>query len=234
MTNISDATENFNLSELLTEIRAALRAVDMSLEAVDEAQSSALDHAITAGKHLKQAHDQVGRGFRGWLKKHGLKRSTCYQYMQLSDQSVHDHRHFKSIGEALRALRAKSKKPRVAKTPPGEIDAAAVIAWFNCRALRGDRLAVLRAIDVNVDEFLEAAPGRLRQALENRLIVPPSRTAEKKARLEAAHTEKMAIRSAEDARAAVAQLKEASASQKRAAEADERRESFRIVNGIAG
>jgi hypothetical protein len=78
-------------------------------EAVEMAGRTGLGHAIAAGKYLKQAHDQVGRGFRNWLTRNCLKKSACYNYMKLAEceQSVQNSGH-SSIDAALKALRTKS------------------------------------------------------------------------------------------------------------------------------
>jgi hypothetical protein len=160
MDNIGNATENFNLPELLVEIRAALEAVDKTLEAVDKAESSALEHAIAAGKYLRQAHEQVGRGFENWLKNNGLQKSTCYQYMQLFDQSVHGHGRFASISEALRALRADTARPSKPKKK------ALSAADFHKAGLE-ERRAFLDAI--GVEELCGSMSFTLRAKLQSRL-----------------------------------------------------------------
>jgi hypothetical protein len=106
-----------DLAELAQAIRHEFEAIDTVLDQAveqvariyDEAERTALDHAVAAGKKLKQARDRVGRGFRNWLAEHALKKTRAYDCILLADHEaeVSGAGHFRSIRAALKALRAR-------------------------------------------------------------------------------------------------------------------------------
>jgi hypothetical protein len=98
-----------NLDVLAVKIRDECAAAEM-------ADRTALDHGINAGKHCIRVHKQIGRGFRSWLEQHGLKKTTCYDFMKLAEheECVRRSGH-SSIAAALRMLRATAGKPDKSK-----------------------------------------------------------------------------------------------------------------------
>jgi hypothetical protein len=97
-------TTDVNLDQLAAKIREECAAADM-------AGRAALDHGISAGKYCLQVRKQIGRGFRGWLQQHGLKKTTVYDFIKLAEheESVRRSGH-SSIAAALRMLRGKTSK----------------------------------------------------------------------------------------------------------------------------
>jgi hypothetical protein len=230
------------LPEVSSLIDELLADIQLECAAIDHAESGALDHAFEEGKFARRLRDLLPHkfpgGFRGLLEGRGLKKTQVYDCILLAkhEDSVRRAGH-SSIRAALKALRAKPPKTKSGKSENirpdvkvAPIDSTAVVKWFNHTAFRKERLEVLNRIDINADEFLEAIPSKLRHALMARLPTPPTKTALKKRRIDDAHADKQMFRDKKVALEAIAKSKEATASQKRAADADARRAGFHDVN----
>lgn len=100
--NIATASPDLNLEQ-----EAAI--IQRECAAADAAGHCRIDHGIEAGNHLINVKQCIGRGLRGWLAKHDLKKTQCYDFMllALNAESVRRAGH-SSIAAALRTLRAKS------------------------------------------------------------------------------------------------------------------------------
>jgi hypothetical protein len=144
-----------NLDRLAFSIRQAF-------EWIEQSEDDALHHALGAGNDLNLVRDVVNArkhkhpgGFRGWMEEHGLRKSACYNYMLIARhwESVHARGH-KSIGEALRALRAKpsnagkrSDKSENAEPKSPALSQEAVVAAL-VKFTPDQQLACLEAIGI--------------------------------------------------------------------------------------
>jgi hypothetical protein len=109
---------NDTLAELVEKIR-------FEIGEAETAGRSRVEHAITAGRYIKEVQQRVGRGLKGWLAEHALNRATAYNYMLLAEnaESVYRARH-SSIRAALKMLRGKpSKSADKSEKPPHGRDA---------------------------------------------------------------------------------------------------------------
>jgi hypothetical protein len=156
--NIVHEAADVNVEELAVRIRDELTAAET-------AGRTALAHGIIAGKYCLQAHDQIGRGFRRWLEQHGLKKTTCYDFMKLArhEESVRRSGH-SSIAAALRMLRTKAGKPSKSKKS-GTGSPLSKAAWTE--ATLGERQKFLDAI--GADALCETLSLTLRAELRRRV-----------------------------------------------------------------
>ena len=111
-----------------TDLEALAVKIRDEYTAADKAGCARIDHAIVAGKYLRQVQGQIGRGlggFRSWLERHNLKPTTAYNYIKLANnewqirrwlesvESVQASEHFSVEGvlRMLRPARPSSSKP---------------------------------------------------------------------------------------------------------------------------
>jgi hypothetical protein len=181
---------------------------------------------MAAGDMLNEAcaRPELKGRYEDWVRKNTkFNLRVARRYRQLADaRAIIEQRTRESgrmsIAQALRLIAPKNPKAQSSGekhtpglTVPTEIDSeAAAIAW--------------------IEKFLEVIPQAIGDALEQRLVVPPSKTAEKRRRDDAKHTERLQFRTREEALEAVRESLVAKDRDKRSAEADARRAKFYDAN----
>jgi hypothetical protein len=222
--SLSDLARQINVRH--ANVRAAKTSALAAQTSVRAAQGAECKAAMDTGDALIPANKKVDHGcWIPWLRKHTkLNARTAARYMQLARarpaiEAVNRSRETDlSITQALRLIEAKKDPPGQnattnvpALTVPTEIDSeAAAKAW--------------------VETFLKIIPPGIRDALERRLVVPPTKTAQKRRRDDERYAEKVLFQTREEALEAVRESRMAKDRDKRSAEADARRAKFYDAN----
>jgi hypothetical protein len=114
--------------------------------------------------------------------EHFLPRFMCRRCVPVPATATADILPIAQADERKEPVEAENAESTDATVAPIFLDPAAVIAWFNLRASRKERLEILGGIEIDAAEFLEAIPSKLRRELSERLPKPETTTAMKKRR----------------------------------------------------